>query len=261
MDRRSRPRRRNKDRGANLAQKRCRDKSGGLAGLNTHCPTAESDDRRCSAAGHPDTGHSPMPATGRQASAGTPTNSTRSRSRMRVRLDAHRGRAGSPPGRFANPKIVLDSIAPARSSSLDDPSHPSHARCHGWRHERSDLPRRPRPLFRQSRGRGRAARDADGRPRPLRSRLDPSAAAAGVAALATFFTGVASAVLAMLFGVVMLRVTRLHAIPALAIGLLPQIMTHADWHFALAVCLVSTLLTASFLLFERLSRACGLVAQ
>ena len=82
-----------------------------------------------------------------------------------------------------------------------------------------------------------------------------------MAALATFFTGVASVVLAMLFGVVMLRVTRLHAIPALAIGLLPQIMTHADWHFALAVCLVSTLLTASFLLFERLSRACGLVAQ
>ena len=77
------------------------------------------------------------------------------------------------------------------------------------------------------------------------------AAAAGVAALVTFGPGVISTVLAMLFGVVMLRATRLHAIPALAIGLLPQVMTHADWHFPLAVAIGSTLLTASFLLFKK----------
>jgi hypothetical protein len=77
------------------------------------------------------------------------------------------------------------------------------------------------------------------------------AAVVGVAALATFGPGVISTVLAMVFGVVMLRTTRLHAIPALAIGLLPQVMTHADWHFPLAVAIGSTLLTASFLLFEK----------
>ena len=86
-------------------------------------------------------------------------------------------------------------------------------------------------------------------------------AAAGVAALATFGPGVISTVLAMLFGVVMLRATRLHAIPALAIGLLPQVMTVADWHFPLAVGIGSTLLTASFLLFEKSSLAGRQVAQ
>lgn len=87
------------------------------------------------------------------------------------------------------------------------------------------------------------------------------AAAAGVAALATFGPGVTSTVLAMLFGVVMLRVTRLHAIPALAIALLPQIMTSADWNFPIAVGLGSTLLTASFLFFEKSSVAVRQVAQ
>ena len=87
------------------------------------------------------------------------------------------------------------------------------------------------------------------------------AAAVGVAALATFGPGMTSTVLAMLFGVVMLRATRLHAIPALAIGLLPQVMTHADWHFPLAIGIGSTLLTASFLLFEKSSGAACQVAQ
>jgi hypothetical protein len=81
------------------------------------------------------------------------------------------------------------------------------------------------------------------------------AAAAGVVTLAAWGPGVISAVLAVLFGVVMLRTTRLHAIPALAIGLLPQVMTRADWHFPLAIGMGSTLLTASFLLFEKLSSA------
>jgi hypothetical protein len=87
------------------------------------------------------------------------------------------------------------------------------------------------------------------------------AAAAGVAALATFGPGVTSTILAMLFGVVMLRATRLHAIPALAIGLLPQIMMRADWEFPLAVGIGSTFLTASFLLFKKSSVAGRLVAR
>jgi len=79
------------------------------------------------------------------------------------------------------------------------------------------------------------------------------AAAAGVAALAAFGPGVTSAVLAMLFGVVTLRVTRLHTIPALAIGLLPQVTTRADWHFPLAVGIGSALLTTCFLIFKKFS--------
>jgi hypothetical protein len=87
------------------------------------------------------------------------------------------------------------------------------------------------------------------------------AAAVGVAALATFSPGIISAVLAMLFGVVMLRATRLHAVPALAIGLLPQVMTRADWHFPLAVAIGSTILTASFLLVEKSSGVGRQLAQ
>ncbi|WP_239482677.1 HPP family protein [Paraburkholderia sp. C35] len=87
------------------------------------------------------------------------------------------------------------------------------------------------------------------------------AAAAGVAALVILGPGVFSTLLVMLFCVVMLRATRLHAIPALAIGLLPQVMTHADWHFPLAVGIGSTLLTASFLLFEKSSGGRRQVAQ
>jgi hypothetical protein len=87
------------------------------------------------------------------------------------------------------------------------------------------------------------------------------AAAAGVAALAIFGPGITSTVLAMLFGVVMLRATRLHAIPALAIGLLPQVMARADWHFPLAVGMGSTLLTARFLVFKRSSGDGRQVAQ
>jgi len=76
------------------------------------------------------------------------------------------------------------------------------------------------------------------------------AASAGVAAIAALGAGVISTVLVMLFGVVLLRATRIHAIPALAIGLLPQIMAHADWHFPLAVGIGSILLTIGFLLFQ-----------
>lgn len=91
--------------------------------------------------------------------------------------------------------------------------------------------------------------------------LSTLAAAVGVAALVAFGPGIASTVLTMLFGVVMLRVTRFHAIPALAIGLLPQVMPHADWHFPLAVGIGSTLLTASFLVFKKTSAPGRLATQ
>jgi hypothetical protein len=87
------------------------------------------------------------------------------------------------------------------------------------------------------------------------------AAVVGVVALSAFGPGIISTVVAMLFGVVMLRVTRVHAIPALAIGLLPQVMKGADWHFPLAIGMGSALLTTSFLFFKKLSASGRRVAQ
>lgn len=76
-------------------------------------------------------------------------------------------------------------------------------------------------------------------------------AAAGVAAVGVFGAGVLSTILAMLAGVAILRLSRVHVTPALAVCLLPQVMPHADWHFPLAVGIGSTLLTASFLSFQK----------
>jgi hypothetical protein len=73
-------------------------------------------------------------------------------------------------------------------------------------------------------------------------------AGAGLAALLTFGAGPLSVVIALLVGIVTLRALRLHFPPALTIGLLPQIMPHADWRFVLAVALGMTALTGAVLL-------------
>jgi hypothetical protein len=67
-------------------------------------------------------------------------------------------------------------------------------------------------------------------------------AGAGLAALLAFGPGPLSVVISLLVGIVTLRALRLHFPPALTIGLLPQIMPHADWHFVLAVALGTTTL-------------------
>jgi hypothetical protein len=46
-------------------------------------------------------------------------------------------------------------------------------------------------------------------------------------------------------GMVTLRALRLHLPPALTVGLLPQIMSHADWRFVLSVALGTTTLTGA----------------
>jgi hypothetical protein len=74
------------------------------------------------------------------------------------------------------------------------------------------------------------------------------AAAIGLAALATFGAGPLSVAFSLLASIAMLRVMRLHFPPALTIGLLPQIMPHADRSFVLAVALGSTALASAFLL-------------
>jgi hypothetical protein len=43
-----------------------------------------------------------------------------------------------------------------------------------------------------------------------------------------------------------LRALRLHMPPALAIGLLPQVIPHVSWHFALAVAVGTLTLTGAF---------------
>jgi hypothetical protein len=60
-------------------------------------------------------------------------------------------------------------------------------------------------------------------------------AVAGVAAVAAFGVGAISVFIALLAGVATLRTLRLHLPPALAIGLLPQVMPRVDWLFAVSV--------------------------
>jgi hypothetical protein len=74
------------------------------------------------------------------------------------------------------------------------------------------------------------------------------AAGAGVAALLALGAGPLSVVISLLVAVVTLRALRLHFPPALTVGLLPQIMSHPDWRFVLAVALgTSTLIGAALL--------------
>ncbi|MBU6491626.1 MAG: HPP family protein [Burkholderiales bacterium] len=73
-------------------------------------------------------------------------------------------------------------------------------------------------------------------------------AAAGLGALLFFGAGPLSVTVAALIGIVTLRLLRLHIPPALAVGLLPQVMPHADWRFPLAVATGTLTLTAAFMI-------------
>jgi hypothetical protein len=71
-------------------------------------------------------------------------------------------------------------------------------------------------------------------------------AAVGIAALTWFGAGPLSVSVALLAGVVTLRALRLHMPPALAIGLLPQVIPDVSWHFALSVAIGTLTLTGAF---------------
>lgn len=73
-------------------------------------------------------------------------------------------------------------------------------------------------------------------------------AAAGVAAVSVFGLGPISVTIALTVGIIVLRISRLHLPPALAIGLLPQVVPHADWRFVVAVAVGSAALTGTFLI-------------
>ncbi|HEY4296355.1 MAG TPA: HPP family protein [Paraburkholderia sp.] len=90
------------------------------------------------------------------------------------------------------------------------------------------------------------------RPRPGRHLVLPFvctiAAAAGLAALLMFGAGPLSVVISLLVGIATLRALRLHFPPALTVGLLPQIMSHPDWRYVLAVALGTSALAGAFVL-------------
>jgi hypothetical protein len=73
-------------------------------------------------------------------------------------------------------------------------------------------------------------------------------AAVGVAAVSAFGFGPLSVTIALIAGIVALRIAKLHLPPALAIGLLPQVIAHPDWTFVAAIAAGSTALTVTFLI-------------
>jgi hypothetical protein len=73
-------------------------------------------------------------------------------------------------------------------------------------------------------------------------------AAAGVESIIIFGTGTASIATAMLAGIVTLRMFRVHLPPALAICLLPQMITDVDWQFVYGIAIGTVTLTGVFLL-------------
>jgi hypothetical protein len=85
--------------------------------------------------------------------------------------------------------------------------------------------------------------------RPLALPLACSiAAGTGVAAIMMLGAGPLSVAAVLLIGIATLRTLRLHMPPALSVGLLPQIMPQADWHFVLAVAIGAVALSGAFLL-------------
>ena len=79
-------------------------------------------------------------------------------------------------------------------------------------------------------------------------------AACGVAAVAWLSAGPLSAAASLLVGVLIVRALDLHVPPALAIGLLPQILPRPGWHFVASVALLCAWLILSFALASLASR-------
>ncbi|ACR32770.1 hypothetical protein [Burkholderia glumae] len=75
-------------------------------------------------------------------------------------------------------------------------------------------------------------------------------AAVGVLAVSVFGVGPLSVIVALLAGIAALRTFGLHMPPALAIGLLPQVIPHTDQTFVIAVAIGTFTLTGAFLLMR-----------
>jgi hypothetical protein len=77
-------------------------------------------------------------------------------------------------------------------------------------------------------------------------------AGGGLLAVQVLGAGFAAAAASMVFGVLVLRVFDLHMPPALAVGLLPSVMSAPGWQFPLAVGAGALGLTGSFLFYRRM---------
>ena len=77
-------------------------------------------------------------------------------------------------------------------------------------------------------------------------------AAIGVAAVELLGHGILSTMLSMTMGIVVIKALRLHLPPALAVGLIPQIMEQPSWIYAASVFTGCLLLTGVFVLHQKL---------
>ncbi len=76
----------------------------------------------------------------------------------------------------------------------------------------------------------------------------------GTAAVITLGPGVAATLLSMAAGIIILRLFDLHMPPALAIGLIPQIIEEPGWNYPLAVLAGSTILALVFISYRLVLR-------
>ncbi|MDF1824829.1 MAG: HPP family protein [Verrucomicrobiales bacterium] len=94
--------------------------------------------------------------------------------------------------------------------------------------------------------------------RPIRFPLAAAlSAAVGVAVVLGFGSGVFATVIALLAGIAILKLFDLHMPPALAIGLIPQILEQPGWSYPLSVLTGSLILAAAFLIYRSLLRRDG----
>jgi hypothetical protein len=77
-------------------------------------------------------------------------------------------------------------------------------------------------------------------------------ASAGILGIEIFGIGMVSTVFAVAVGVLLLRLVDQHVPPALAVGLIPQVMHAPGWNYPLAVGLGSSALVAFYFAFEAL---------
>ncbi|MDF1812398.1 MAG: hypothetical protein P1V20_09290 [Verrucomicrobiales bacterium] len=76
----------------------------------------------------------------------------------------------------------------------------------------------------------------------------------GVWAVLTFGSGVLATVISVVAGILILKIFDLHMPPALAIGLIPQILDEPGWNYSLSVLIGSTVLAVSFYIYRILLR-------
>ncbi|MDF1753219.1 MAG: hypothetical protein P1U89_10625 [Verrucomicrobiales bacterium] len=79
-------------------------------------------------------------------------------------------------------------------------------------------------------------------------------AAAGIGAVLTLGPGVTATVISLVAGLVILKTFDLHMPPALAIGLIPQILENPGWNYPVAVLIGSSGLAIGFLFYRSLLR-------